>query len=79
MGPMKTIYYKKTDSYHLDYSDELRPYDEILYKVRRAIDEDIEGKVRRALIELGWTPPASGPNDEVLLRHATGEHTIRED
>lgn len=54
---MKTRYDSKMGSYHLDYSDELIPFEQIIEKVRTAIAEDTEGKLRRALIELGWTPP----------------------
>ncbi|MCC4243387.1 hypothetical protein [Stappia indica] len=55
---MKTRYDSKMGTYHLDYSDRLTPFEEIIEKVRTAIAEDTEGKFRRALIELGWTPPA---------------------
>ncbi|QGZ33957.1 hypothetical protein [Stappia indica] len=54
---MKTRYDSRTGSYHLDYSDELQPFEQIIEKVRTAIAEDTEGKLRRALIELDWTPP----------------------
>lgn len=47
----------QNDSYHLDYSDEIRPLDEIMRQVSYVIANDREGKVRQALIDLGWTPP----------------------
>lgn len=53
---MKTI--RKDDgSYHLDFSDELIPTDQVFRQVAEAIHADTEGKVKAALIALGWTPP----------------------
>lgn len=49
----------------IDYSDELTPKDRVMALVAQAIQEDTQGKIREALIELGWTPPAQLPNMDV--------------
>lgn len=54
---MKIIHDPKTGSYRLDYSDELTPMEQVRKQVMAAIIADKEGKIRQALIELGWTPP----------------------
>lgn len=49
---------EKLMNYKLDFSDQLTPYELVLKQVSEAIVFDQEGKVKRALIELGWTPPS---------------------
>ena len=44
------------------------PYETILKQVRESIAEDQEGKMRRALIELGWTPPENTGRTESVKR-----------
>lgn len=50
---------KRTEGgeFKLDYSDMISPTEDVRRQVIAAIANDTEGKVRRVLIELGWTPP----------------------
>lgn len=49
---------KLNDRIVIDYTDELLSPGEVARRVTNAIAADTEGKIRRALIEMGWTPPA---------------------
>ena len=42
---------------NLDYSDHIPQMEQVRRQVADAIARDTDGKVRQALIELGWTPP----------------------
>lgn len=53
----ETKFDDQTMSWKLDYSDDIVPYRDVLRQVVEAIKHDRGQKVRRALIELGWTPP----------------------
>jgi hypothetical protein len=44
-------------SFHFDYSHEITPIQIIQRQVADAIARDRDGKIRQALIDLGWTPP----------------------
>jgi hypothetical protein len=54
---MQTVYNPMASSFHFDYSHEIKPIQIIQRQVADAIARDTEGKVRQALIDLGWTPP----------------------
>ncbi len=55
---MKTIYKPDTASWHMDYSDDLTPTQKVYDQVSHAIANDRDNKVKQALIDLGWRPPA---------------------
>lgn len=50
-----------TGDFKLDYSDMIPQMEQVRRQVSEAIARDTEGKVRQALIELGWTPPPDKP------------------
>ena len=55
---VKTVFKRETQSHHIDYSDDIIPYPDIYSQLAKRIAADTEGKLRQALIEMGWTPPA---------------------
>lgn len=44
-------------NFKLDYREHIPQMEQVRRQVADAIANDTEGKVRQALIELGWTPP----------------------
>lgn len=50
---------EKDGGYHLEWTP--APYEEIVRQVADAIANDRDGKIKRALIDLGWTPPSDAP------------------
>lgn len=52
-----------TNAWKLDLSRLKRPYDDLFKDVKKSISDDTEGKLRRALTELGWSPPGQSQKD----------------